>query len=473
MIVVPARGRTAWEVAADRLDPPFDWTRDPVGWLREKLGEAPWSKQVAIMESVRDNRHTAVQSCHDIGKSYTAARLAAWWIDSHAPGEAFVITTAPTGAQVKAILWREINRAHRKGRLIGRLNQLEWWIGNEMVAFGRKPADYSPQAFQGIHQRYVLIIIDEACGVTKTIWDAVETLATNEYARVLAIGNPDDPSSKFKTVCDPGSGWNVIKVGYLDTPAWSGEKVHPDLLHDLLSPLWVKERTDDWGTESPLYVSKVLGEFPEYSTDTVIPLPMVRANQLYEAWAPEVDPVSELGVDVGAGGDFTSIRHRLGRTPGEVVRDHTADAGNVVGKVVEFARRVEARKIKVDTIGIGWGVVGWLEDRVREGVLPPGTEIVPVNVGERSFDGTRFPRLRDEVWWMGRELTQQMGWDLRELDDRTLGQLIAPKYKPDPSGRTKVEPKEETRERLGRSPDDADALLLAFYEPPTMIWTAA
>ena len=42
---------------------------------------------------------------------------------------------------------------------------------------------------------------------------------------------------------------------------------------------------------------------------------------------------------------------------------------------------------------------------------------------------------------------------------------MAPRYAIDSSGRVKVEPKADTRLRLGRSPDDADALLLAFYVP--------
>lgn len=423
------------------------------------------------MESVRDHRHTAVHSCHDTGKSYTAARLAAWWLDSHAPGEAFVVTTAPTGAQVKAILWREINRAHRKGNLIGRVNQLEWWIGNEMVAFGRKPADYSPQAFQGIHQRYVLVIIDEAGGVPKTMWDAVETLATNEFARVLAIGNPDDPSSQFYNVCQPGSGWSVIHVAYDMTPAFTGEDVPATLLHDLISPIWVEERKKMWGEASPLYSSKVLGLFPEYAMDTVIPLPMVRALQKREDWPVEVDPVSELGIDVGAGGDKTVIRHRLGRKLGEQWTDHTADPANVVAKSMAAIRETKATRAKIDVIGIGWGVAGWLEEKLIEQRID--CEVVRVNVGEGSSDPSRFPKLRDEIWWMGRELTQDGGWDLRDIDDETLGQLIAPKYKPDTAGRTKVEKKDETRERLGRSPDNADSLLLAFYDPPRMVWTAA
>jgi hypothetical protein len=423
------------------------------------------------MESVRDNRHTAVKSCHDTGKSYTAARLAAWWIDSHAPGEAFVVTTAPTGAQVKAILWREINRAHQKGRLPGRMNQVEWWLGNEMVAFGRKPADYSPQAFQGIHQRYILIIIDEACGVTKQIWDAVETLATNEHARVLAIGNPDDPATQFQIVCQPGSGWAVHQIGYLDTPAFSGEAVPPMLLQDLISPLWVEERRKMWGEESPLWVSKVEGEFPEYAQDTVVPLSMVRRLQAVEDWPEEIDPVVELGIDVGAGGDKTSIRERVGRRPGRRWTDHTADPANVVGKSMLAIRETGATKVKIDVIGIGWGVAGWLEEKLAEARIQ--CEVVRVNVGEHSDEPDRFPKLRDQIWWMGRELTQDRGWDLRDIDDETLGQLIAPKYKPDTAGRTKVEKKEDTRERLGRSPDDADSLLMAFYEPNRIVWSAA
>ena len=43
---------------------------------------------------------------------------------------------------------------------------------------GRKPADYDVVAFQGIHARYVLVIIDEAGGVPKSIFDAVYALAT-------------------------------------------------------------------------------------------------------------------------------------------------------------------------------------------------------------------------------------------------------------------------------------------------------
>ena len=140
-------------------------------------------------------------SCHDSGKSFIAARIAAWWLASRPIGEAFVVTTAPTLTQVRAILWREIARAHRAGRLPGRLNQTEWYMpvgeGEELVAYGRKPSDWDEDAFQGIHARHVLAILDEAGGVPRSLYTAVETITTSEECRVLAIGNPDHPGTQF------------------------------------------------------------------------------------------------------------------------------------------------------------------------------------------------------------------------------------------------------------------------------------
>jgi hypothetical protein len=84
-----------------------------------------------------------------------------------------------------------MGNAHRKAGLPGRITlDAKWYIGNELVAYGRTPADYDPAAFQGIHARYVLVIIDEAGGLPKSIFDAVDALATNVDARVVAVGNP-------------------------------------------------------------------------------------------------------------------------------------------------------------------------------------------------------------------------------------------------------------------------------------------
>src|SRR5437763_17091068 len=82
---------------------PSPYLNDPVGGVRDRTGEHLWSKQREIARSVVENKRTAVKASHAVGKSFLASRLIAWWIDAHPPGEAFVVSTAPTFAQVRGI----------------------------------------------------------------------------------------------------------------------------------------------------------------------------------------------------------------------------------------------------------------------------------------------------------------------------------------------------------------------------------
>ena len=186
---------------AQRFDDEHGYLLRPVDWVTERADEYAWSTQRELMESVRDNRYTACPSCHDSGKSWSASRIIGWWMDSHPTGSAFVVSTAPTAAQVSSILWREVQRLHVRANMKGQINRAgypQWYMGpgkGELVGYGRKPSDYDESAFQGIHSEYPLIVIDEAGGIKKHLFDAVDALATNENARVLAIGNPDDPEA--------------------------------------------------------------------------------------------------------------------------------------------------------------------------------------------------------------------------------------------------------------------------------------
>jgi hypothetical protein len=451
------------------------YARDPAVWAADKLGEHFWSKQVEIAESVRDNRLTAVQSCHGTGKSFTVSRLTAWWLSIHPPGEARVVTTAPTGDQVKAILWSEINGAFSKAQargnpFIGRINETEWKLDKRLLAFGRKPSDYNPHAFQGIHAKYVLVILDEACGINKQFWTAANAIATGEHCRIVAVGNPDDPGSYFARACASGR-WNVIRISAFDSPNFTDEPVPDALREALVGRAYVDDMKAEYGEESPTYISKVLGEFPNDAEDGVVRLSKVRACCLPREtpWrADQVTPI-ELGVDLGAGGDETSIRERQGAVVGREWKFREKDPIKTVARIVEAVRESGAAVVKVDVIGIGWGIVGSLREKRQQGMH--AARIVGVNVAEASTDPNRFKNLRSQIWWeIGRKLSEDLAWDLSGLEEadqeRLVSQLTAPKYSLDSAGRTVVEPKAETKKRIGRSPDNADALLLAFYQPP-------
>lgn len=52
------------------------------------------------------------------------------------------------------------------------------------------------------------------------------------------------------------------------------------------------------------------------------------------------------------------------------------------------------------------------------------------------------------------------------IDEATIGQLSGILYEIDSQGRMKIESKEKARERGARSPDRAEALMLALCKPP-------
>lgn len=453
--------------AAERAE---RWSQDPSAWVRDRLGQTVWSKQVEIMESVRDNRKTAVRSCHSSGKSHVASLIVSWWLDAHPPGEAFVVTTAPTTAQVRAILWRYIRRLHKQHGLPGRVNQVEWLIDEELVAFGRKPADTDEAAFVGIHAPYVLVVLDEACGVPESLWIGAEAITTGPWCRILAIGNPDNAATHFFKVSQPGSGWHPIKISAFDTPNFTGEKVPEKVAVSLISTEWAEEKKQEWGEDNALYNSKILGEFTLDSADTVVRSSDVATCRVdtEASYSPaDLSPV-ELGVDVGGGLDETVVRERRGVLAGREWRIRSDRPEKIAPLVLRAIRESGATAVKIDSIGVGFGAIGELRNAASRG--EHSARIIGVNVSENPRDKKKFHNLRAEMWWnLGRELSAQGGWDLSKMEnaDNTCAQLLQPRWQLDSKGRIQVEPKDDIRKRTGRSPDNADALLLAYHNGAT------
>lgn len=472
MAVAPeSSARSRYALAADLLDPPeLRWRRDPVAWATERAGLEIWSKQREILESVRDHSNTAVKSCHSAGKSFISAVTCLWWLDVHPPGEARVISTAPTSKQVDAVLWYEIGRMHKKLGLRGQCNLRELYYGRQLVALGRKPPDHQEAAFQGMHAKYLLLIFDEAYGIPKNLWDEGSSLASNTHARQLAIGNPDGPG-EFEDNCRPGSAWNVIHISYRHSPAYTGEAVSRSLTENLISKRWVEERREKWGESSSLFRSKCEGDFPTGGDpDSAIPYDWLSQCRYLEL--PDNEPC-EGGIDVGAGGDRTVIRERRGRRAGREEIFLDADPMRTVGRLIEKINEWGLTRVKIDVTGIGWGVYGRIRELSKKhnpsGVdTTHSAEVVAVNFGSGPSDKNRkkYINRRAELWWeVGRENSRLQTWDLTEVDDDVIAELNSPHYTiMDSYGKIKIEAKKEVIRRLRMSPDRADALLLAFYD---------
>lgn len=485
------------------------WNHDPIAWATEKLGESLWSGQVEILQAVRDHRQTAVATAHEVGKSKSAGLLAAWWLDSHVPGEAFVVTTAPTQPQVEVILWKEIGRAHEKGRLFGRVNQTEWkrppttpdgrW---ESIAMGRKPNDYAPSTFTGIHARFVLVIVDEANGVRGGLWPQIDSLMANDNSKILEIGNPDDPSGEFYAHCKPGSGYHVIHLSAFDSPNFTTEPFPAVIKESLIGRRYVEAKRKKWAptwfwvntigemtdaahgvkvvppedktqaAANPYWYSKVLGEFPENAEGGgLIPLSWIKAAQL-RTLQPTAS-LHELGVDVGGGGDATAVCHRRGPVFRMRRTDHDPNTMTQCGKIIVDIKETGATVAKVDKIGIGWGIV----DRGKELNEP----IVGINVSESATEPApdaddassddRFLNKKAELWWGVRDLFESGNIDIED-DSTPYGEDLAAElcnvlYERLSSGKIKIKDKKKNAQgETISSPNLAEALMLAAAPMP-------
>ena len=274
-------------VTNDRM---LEYQDDPIDFCNRILGipdDHIWPKMREVAESVRDNQRTAVPAGHSVSKTFGAARIAVWFKTVFNPST--VITTAPSDNQVRNQLWREIHQAYAGAQapLGGKMTMLQWdcrphpdnleemppeeralWEKNFAIGFSTSPDSASEHAtkMQGWHNKWLLVILDEAAGINLAIWKTVmEGLLVNERCKVLAIGNPTDPYSRFADVCRLPD-WNVIRISTHDTPNYQQNK---EIIPNLAGREHEKAIIAEYGENSNEHKIRCLGEFPTYMLGTV------------------------------------------------------------------------------------------------------------------------------------------------------------------------------------------------------------
>lgn len=440
---------------------------DPVDWIKKTFDVELWSKQREIVRALKEHKKVAVKSGHGVGKSFTAATVAAWWVATHPADEVMVVTTAPSARQVHAILWEDIRKLHRKGELSGEVQRSDnWLIGDTLVGFGRKPQDYDKHAFQGLHRKYVLVVIDEACGIDEWLWIAALAITTGVHCRILAIGNPDDPSSYFAKVCKPGSGWHTIKISVLDSPNFTGEEVSQSVRDQITDQSYLDDMATEVGQDSPLWTSKVLGEFPEIDEFSVIPLGWIyQAQERYKQWQEnggETYGPKTMGVDVARFGlDKTVFATRYEDVVTKVEAMPKVDTQGTAQLLKGNLSRGTDLAI-IDTNGVGAGVY----DEMKKA----GHYVMPFNAGTRtnlrdSSGQIEFYNIRAAATWRMRELLDPSRNPTICLppDDNLAADLSAPRWKNIAGGKIVIESKDDIKKRIGRSPDRGDAVTMSFW----------
>ena len=455
------RGRDFGAADAPPSISPTDFARDV---LRVKL----WEKQEEVLSALPVHRRVAVKSGNGLGKGFSAAIAVLWFLHTHNP--AIVLSTAPTFRQVRHLLWRQIHSLYRRAPevLQGNLLDTRWELGEDRYAMGLS-ADGADQ-FQGFHCPNMLIVVDEAEGVSDAIYEGIESVMTSAEPRLLLLGNPTTASGVFRQAFYQQRGiYHCITISALDSPNVKAGKV---IFPGLTTAHWVAERQEIWGKESPLYLARVLGQFADQAPDTLIRLSDVEAaaarwpreeatgetaKKSANGDDPELPGEVALAVDVARfGSDRSVILRRRGTRVEEIRTFNGMDTMELAGWVAAAIREFQPTQTCIDEIGVGAGVV----DRLRE----QGYGVRGVNVARPAHQKEIFANLRAEGYWRLRELFAAGDIAIPQ-DQQLLGELASLSYGYDSRGRILMESKDELRRRGLPSPDKADALMLSFLIP--------
>lgn len=417
------------------------------------LGTEPWEKQIDIAHSVRDNRNTTVRSANGCGKTFILPRIALWFLHAYAP--ALVINTAPTWRQVEEQYWRNFREAHKNAQipLGGRLFKTKWEKDEMWFALGLSTDENDTIKFQGWHAKNIMVVFDEASGISPAIWQAADgALSGGEFVRFVAIGNPNLNSGNFyDTFRSPL--YNKIHISAFDIP---NVKEKRQVIPGLITHDWVDEMRTKYGEDSDIYRVRVLGEFPQQATDTLISIDLIeRAFGADRERTHQNDEV--IGLDVARFGDDNSaFVYRKGNTARVLEVVYGNSTMEIAGKAKRFLKDYPNARIFIDVIGVGAGVY----DRLKEQPDISG-RVYGVNNAGKPRDEEEFINIRIESW------ANVRNWLRDAILEKHDGfyQLAHPKYKINSSGKMKLESKEDMKKRGVSSPDVGDALALTLSKP--------
>lgn len=426
---------------------------EPVRFCREVLGVASATRrstgapyQFAVLEDLVASPRVAVRSGHGVGKSGIDAWAALWWLLTR-PLSRVVVLTPEFSRQIRGILFPEMRKWARRAKVALPLKVLTAralidGFGEEWSATGMSAAG-DVDRIEGFHaEGGVLLIVDEAKGISQEAFDAVQgALSGLEDSRILVTSVPGGAGAgPFWRACGPAADrWAVHHVPSTDS--------------SLVDPQWVEDRAHDWGRGSPMFLTRVMGEFADAGDGVLFPLPLLDAAMGRAMVSPTA--TLGLGVDVArsVAGDLNVVALERNGVLGIRSSWRSPDTMETTRLVVQAVTETGAREIAVDVGGPGGGVV----DRLQQ----LGYRVSGVAFGGAAQDPQRFRNRRAELFWRLREALEQ-GTAALPDDDEVRADLSSLRYTFTQDGKILIEPKDECRKRLGRSPDRADALALAW-----------
>jgi hypothetical protein len=444
---------------------------DLPGFAKDYFGVELWSKQLEIWDALQLSPLVSVAGANGTGKDFFSAVA----LIHHAVcRRGLGILTAATQRQAVEVCMGEVTRLFNRAKdLPGELFRSALRIDGDQACGIVAMASTEASRLTGFHGPRILGVLSEAQGLEPWVLEAFLASAVGEDDRLLAVGNPLFNSGWFfDSSRDPI--WEAITIPATEHPnVVEGKVVIPG------GPTreWVELVGAKYGTTSSIYRSRVLALPPDQGEESLIP-----RSHLDRAAAKWPDAMAMIERDrqrgtltepvvaidpARYGPDSTCLCFVRGNTVEEFVVWNGLDTMQTVDRAVDEMRKHGFRPysnyapafgaVVVDTIGIGSGVA----DRFRQ----LGYTVEGFNAGAPPMtEKEQFLNKRAASYWNLKTMLEEDRIVLPP-DEKLFGELLAITWKPTADGKIQLEPKDQLKGRLGRSPDRADACSMAFYEP--------
>lgn len=458
------------------------WRSNPQVFCQTVLGTPHiWRMQddflSALPRAIKEHKPIFIGSGHSLGKDYIAAAAGLWFLHSYGPS--IVILTAPTDRQVKKIMWGETMRHFNAmpeplgGKVFAdpylEIQKENWYL----IGFTTKETGSSKQAgggkFQGFHNPNICVIVSEAQAVEDSIREQIDAVATSENVLLIFLGNPTRASGWFakglkEKEKGPGiPGGNIVfNFSCLENPNYRQRRT---VIPGLASYEWVEDKRVRWGEDSPLWSGRVLGQIPRSSINSVFSQEVI---DLMLSRRETVENANNAGVSVDVAGEGDDSNVIYGGKKGTVVEEDVKlsrpPSANAL-RALEICQSLKGNFIIVDADGMGQRDYAELSKLDLGGinlVKFHGSSKLPRGNGKQNgpLIGYEFENLRAKAWFNAVQRAKD-GLATIPNDPELIEELLEVKYcENEKSGTIQIEDKRDIKDRIGRSPDKADAWVM-------------
>ena len=391
---------SGWEATDREIELLAHYQMNPAQCIEDVLGVTLWPKQKEIAQALWKHRRISVRAAGDVGKSFIAACIVIWALINFP--RCYIITTAPTNAQVKDILWREVRMLWKKRSGVFPIapgissNLKDLKIDDERLAVGF--ATDQPERMSGRHDERIFFIIDEATGVDDSIIRSIDNSMGGENAWMILISNPTRRRGYFyRSHMDQTFSqlFHRIHISADECAAWHERHIKKGNapIPGLVTRQAVKEKRRLWQHEPDSVSIFLEGNFPDTDTQGLF-----KTKAWEEAYQRTLGPTGDKRIlcDVARfGGDQTVIGYLDGPCLMQVIAYQGRDTMQTVGEIMSLLHDNPTAKVVVDDTSVGGGVT----DRLKE----LGVDVTPFNGGRRSDRPERYANLKAEAYWSLRE----------------------------------------------------------------------